>query len=173
MAMEFERAVHPSMTVTVLMAIRWSITAWTVDLDDNTIATCFKKALEPKTHAKLDLSDLHQEISNSLQTLKFRNWILDLMETNQFLNSADEKVTDGVIDIDSLVLNQFLASEDVNEDEDDLIQDTPRISTAEALQGLHRLRLHEEQQLNGNRELIQILLRHERILQTRVERLPD
>jgi DDE superfamily endonuclease/Tc5 transposase DNA-binding domain/Fission yeast centromere protein N-terminal domain len=169
MAMEFERAVHPSMTVTILMAIRWSITAWTVDIEDNTIANCFKMTLELETDATIDTFNLHREISTSLQNMKLRNWVHDIMDISQFLDSANEKVTDDVIDIDSLVLSQFISSEDADEDEGELIQDIPRVSTSEALQGLHILRLHEEQQANGNRELIQLLLRHERLLQSRVE----
>jgi len=45
---------------------------------------------------------------------------------------------------------------------------TPRIKLDEAIEALQKLRLYEEQQEDGEREVITTLLRHERRIQGRL-----
>ncbi|RAO68173.1 uncharacterized protein BHQ10_004185 [Talaromyces amestolkiae] len=168
MNLELKRGADPSVTMTILMAIRWAITAWKIDLDNETIVQSFRKALEVGAVPKLNHTHLINEITAGLRHLKETNRIKDVLDANQYLNCPNEKVDDGVIDIDSIVLSQFLSSGDVDEEDDESDETIPHISPAEALQSLYTLRLHEEQQEAGNPELIMLLMGYERTLQARL-----
>lgn len=167
---EFGRGSNPSVTMTILMAVRWAITAWNIDVDNETIVQYFRKELEVGATVTVNHAHLITDITAGLQHLKQTNRIIDIMDTNQYLNCPDEKVNDGIIDIDSIVLSQFLSSGDVDEQDDESNEAIPLISASEALQSLYTLRLYEEQQDVGDRGLIMPLMRYERTLHTRLER---
>ncbi|KAI7976189.1 hypothetical protein EIK77_010662 [Talaromyces pinophilus] len=169
MNLEFGHGADPSVTMTILMAVRWAITAWNVDLDNETIMQYFSKALDVEAVLKVNHAHLIKDITAGLRHLKQTNRINDIMDINQYLNCPNEKVNDGVIDIDSIVLSQFLSSGDVDEEDDKSNEAIPLISPSEALQSLYTLRLYEEQQNVGDRELIMLLMRYERTVQGRLE----
>ncbi|EED18817.1 transposon, putative [Talaromyces stipitatus ATCC 10500] len=170
MNLEFGRDSDPTVTMTILMAVRWAITAWNVDLDPQTVVHYFRKALEVGVVEEINHSHLINNIAAGLENLRLAHRLNDIMDVNEYLNCPDEKVNDGIIDIDSIVLSQFLRSGDIDEEDDGPEVSIPLISTSDALQSLYTLRLYEEQQDVGDRELIMHLMRFERILQARLER---
>jgi hypothetical protein len=170
MNLEFGRGADPSVTMTILMAVRWAITAWNVDIDNETVVQYFRKALEVGAVAKVNHEHLIKDITAGLRHLEQTNRINGIMDVNQYLNCPEEKVKDGIIDIDSIVLSQFLSSGDVDEEDDESDEAVPLISPSEALQSMYTLRLYEEQQNVGDRELIMLLMRYERTVQARLER---
>lgn len=72
------------------------------------------------------------------------------MDINQFLNPQEEQVIDNLIDIDDTILSQFGPATAEDLDEDNPGDPVPNISSNEALESLYKLRLHEEQQDDGN-----------------------
>ncbi|THC89702.1 hypothetical protein EYZ11_010853 [Aspergillus tanneri] len=160
---EFERGYDPVLTMTVLKAIQWAISAWNLDVPADTIISCFRKALAAgdTTAINIDNSQLVREIQQEVQRLQLTNRINEAMNINQFLDSAEEQVTDNLEDIDRMVLCQFTTPE---EEEDDGWEALPTISASDALESLQKLRLYEEQQADADRAFIQLLLRHERVL---------
>lgn len=67
------------------------------------------------------------------------------------------------MDIDSIVLSRFTSEDGEQEGEDNACV-LPRISASEALESLYKLQLHEEQQVDANKDLIRLLQRHKRVL---------
>lgn len=62
------------------------------------------------------------------------------------------------------VLSQFSSIEDEEQDNYDDLYILPQAPASEALEGLYKLELHEEQQVEANQDLIQFLRCHERAL---------
>ena len=67
---------------------------------------------------------------------------------------------------DELILSQFSSAgvPEEEEGEEENYEFLPQISILDALKSLYKLRLFEEQQVDGNKDLIQQLLFHERTL---------
>jgi hypothetical protein len=166
---EFDEGCDPISTMNVLKAIRWGIQAWKIDLKTSSIENCFHKALNEKTLSSPSLgdSDVIAEISKDLMQLQISSRFHDLMDIEQFLNPAEEKVDDGddINMLDQAILAQF--GPDIEAESDEEIEVQPIITHVEALEALSKLRLYQEQQDIGNRELIQALDREERSIQSR------
>jgi hypothetical protein len=164
MMAEFDRGFNPISTMTILQALRWAIPAWNIDLKDDIIRQCFKKALTIEDITEIDEKDLMNEIQQGIQKLELSNHIQEAMSIRQFLNPADEQVNDDVVDLDDNTTSQFDPANGASDDDDDAWEALPQISPAEALECLYKLRLFEEQQVDGDQRLIQHLMRHERVL---------
>ncbi|KAL4869207.1 amino acid permease-domain-containing protein, partial [Aspergillus spectabilis] len=67
-------------------------------------------------------------------------------------------------DLDSIILSQFSAEGAESDDNDEVYEVLPKVSANEALEALYKLRLFEEQQADGNQQLLKELLHHERVL---------
>ena len=84
---------------------------------------------------------------------------------HQFLNPEEEQVDDSLATADELILSQFSsAGVPEEEEEEENYESLPQITILDALESLYKLRLFEEQQVDGNKDLIQQLLFHERTL---------
>jgi hypothetical protein len=167
MLSEFDRGRDPIVTITVLQVIRWAIPAWTLDLGQETIRNCYKRALALEEVAEIRHQEVLNEISVGLQKLQLSNIVREAMDINQFLNPIEEQVDDSLMAVDDIVLSQYSAenNDSSNEDEEeDQVEELPQITATEALESLYKLRLFEEQDPDGNRQLIQLLVRHEREL---------
>lgn len=162
MLREYEAGKDPVSTMNVLKALRWGIQAWHLDVKDQTIQNCFIKALMEKEINTQSDDGAIQMVSQGLQQLQSSSRIRDLMDVNTFLNPVDEKVEDSIEKIDEDILARYGPEIDAESDEE--YEELPRISFNEALDALKNLRLHEEQQDDGDQGLIQALDRHERAL---------
>lgn len=164
MMTQYDHGYDPISTMTILFAIRWAISAWTLDLSTDTIRNCFHKALSIEDVAEIHNHELLTEISQGLQKLELSNNIHQSMEINQFLNPLDERVDDDLMTVDDIVLSQYAPSNIEDEEDDDNWEPLPQITAADALESLYKLRLYEEQQVDADKGLIQQLLCHERVL---------
>ncbi|EYE96999.1 uncharacterized protein EURHEDRAFT_410800 [Aspergillus ruber CBS 135680] len=96
------------------------------------------------------------------------------MKIDEFLNPAEEEVTDNLDDLDSLILSQFSTEGAESEDNDEVYEMLPKISANEALEALYKPRLFEEQQADGNRHLLKELLHQERaLIEKKMKSVPD
>ena len=86
----------------------------------------------------------------------------ELMDIKTFLNPTEEVVEDTPHDIESQVLAQYMP--EVEEDSEEELDILPKVSIEEAIAAIQRLRLHEEQQLEGSPGFIHELEKHERII---------
>lgn len=167
MMAEYDRGYNPISTMTILLAVRWAISAWNLDLKESTIQNYFQKALTSQDNGEVGCQETIMEISYRIQQLEVSNNIQDAMDINQFLNPAEEQVNDSWMNVDEIILSQHASTstaEEMEEDKEDNGEPLPHIPVQDALESLYKLRLFEEQQIDGNRPLIQQLLCHERAL---------
>ncbi|BCR98585.1 uncharacterized protein AKAW2_40268S [Aspergillus luchuensis] len=162
MMTEYDRGYDPITTMNLLQALRWSISAWNLDLKDDTIRHCFTRALSDDTYNPMPDSAILHDLTASLQKLRNTARIQDMMHLDQFLNPLEEQVHDATTDIDDVVLSQYTAVEDEVEEDDEMIEPLPIISSTRALQALHDLRLYEEQQNDANQASLHSLACQER-----------
>ncbi|EED23167.1 conserved hypothetical protein [Talaromyces stipitatus ATCC 10500] len=130
---EFDCGIDPLSTMTILRAVRWAVNIWEDQVTSTTITNCFKKALHDETEEEFESALLIYDLENSLQDLKLTNWVQDVMDINQFLNSPDEQVNDTVMDIDNIVLSQFELPQTDELEEDVVEEPIPLITSQEAL----------------------------------------
>jgi hypothetical protein len=69
MMAEFNRSFDPVLTITILQALQWAILAWNINLKDDTIQQCFRKALTIKDSKEIHEKELMDEIQHGLQKL--------------------------------------------------------------------------------------------------------
>ncbi|KKA17805.1 hypothetical protein T310_8250 [Rasamsonia emersonii CBS 393.64] len=141
----------------------WGIRVWDIEIKPSIIENCFNKALqERRISGDFSHHEDIQEISSKLEQLRLKSRINDLMDIDQFLNPIDEVVEDSIEQLDDQILAQF--GPEIEAESDEEIEVLPRITISEALEALKRLRLYEEQQEEGDSELIKALDRHEKLI---------
>ena len=87
--------------------------------------------------------------------------IRDVTNIRDFIELLGKEVEDSAEDLIEQVAELYAGPDrDAETDEDSSEQ--PQIKLDEALQALQKLRLYEEQQEDGERDLITALIRHER-----------
>ena len=92
--------------------------------------------------------------------------IREVMNIQNFINLPGKEVEDSTEDLIEHVVKLYAGpNRDAETDEEDTQQ--PQIKLNEALEALRTLRLYEEQQEDGDREVIVTLLRHDRRIQGR------
>jgi hypothetical protein len=158
MKTEFDRGYDPIVTMTILKAIRWAVKAWEVDLSHEVIQNCFTKTLAGQDDAEMVDKILLRDIQASLNQLAVSN-IKEVMTIDEFLNPAEEEVTDKLMNMDNITQSLFGAES--NDEAHDVL---PKVSVTDALEALYKLRLFEEQQADGNQPLLKELLHYERVL---------
>ncbi|KAL1952465.1 hypothetical protein VTO42DRAFT_5292 [Malbranchea cinnamomea] len=121
----------------VLKAIRWGVQAWEVDLKMETIQKCFQKALTDPEIDGTD-SDIYSEITRDLARLQLSSPIHNLIDIDQFIDPKDEVVEDDIERLDEQILAQFGPEIEVESDEETEV--LPKISNADALEALKKLR---------------------------------
>ena len=163
MMTEFDRGSDPMTTMTVLMAIRWAVKAWNVDVSQETIQNCYIKALSGQSNSKMVDSQLLQELQEGLNKLKISS-VNEVMSIDQFLNHPEEDVVDRLEDLDNLVLSLFGPGNDLSDDGDVVMEDPHKFSIDEILEYLYKIRMYEEQQPQGHERLLSILPHYEEAL---------
>ncbi|KMU74493.1 hypothetical protein CISG_04564 [Coccidioides immitis RMSCC 3703] len=122
------------------------------------IIHCFDRALFPKRPVQLDPeNDSIMEITSKFQRLCLLSAIQNLMDIQHFLNPADEVVEDSPEAIEQHVIALLDPADESKEDEDLATEMLPPITPSEALDLVKQLRLYEEQQDQGDQQLIQQL----------------
>ncbi|EFW22587.1 predicted protein [Coccidioides posadasii str. Silveira] len=116
------------------------------------IIHCFNRALFPKRPVQLDPED------DSIMEITI---IQNLMNIQHFLNPADEVVEDSPEAIEQHVIVLLDPADESEEDEDLATEMLPLITPLEALDLVKRLQLYEEQQDQGDQQLIQQLNSYE------------
>ena len=163
---EFDKGHDPVVTMNVLKAVRWAVGAWQRDITTDIIQFCFQKALSTeRLHPSSDSQPVLAEISQALIGLQLPARIKDPMDVANFVNPADEIVQDNLEELDDLILSQFRPEEE--HDDDQVVEELPHISHKEALDALEKLRLYEEQQADGDAQLILELYRLESVIKRR------
>ena len=100
------------------------------------------------------------------EQLRAAGRIRELINIQNFIHLPGEDVVDSTEDLIEHVAELYAGPDrDAETDEEDSQQ--PRIKLNEAIEALQKLRLYEEQQEDGEREVITTLLRHERRIQGR------
>jgi hypothetical protein len=105
MMAEFDRGFNPVSTMMILRALWWAISAWNIDLKDDTIQQCFKKALTIEDSTEIYEKEVMDEIQYGLQKLQLSHNIQEAMSISQFLNPADEQVNDNIMDLDDIIIS--------------------------------------------------------------------
>ena len=160
---EFEANRNPINTMNVLKAIRWGLRSWEYDVSQRTIQNCFQKALDSQIQYQEPIDPaVMNDIQASLSQLQISLPIQELMDIKTFLNPTEEVVEDTPHDIESQVLAQYMP--EVEEDSEEELDILPKVSIEEAIAAIQRLRLYEEQQLEGSPGFIHELEKHERII---------
>lgn len=151
-------------TMDILKAIRWGIQSWRFDVSTKTIENCFKKAFNcEKSYQEPVDSTVMSDIQNIFSQLQVSSPIRDLMDIRSFLNPMDEKVEDNTDDIDNQILTQYTPAES-DEEEEALIEPSPKTSIDQAITAIKLLGLYEEQQADGSSFFIKELNIHEQVL---------
>lgn len=102
------------------------------------------------------------DIQASFSQLQISTPIQDLMDIRAFLNPKEESVQDSLDDVDNQILAQYMP--EIEEDSDEEIEILPKVSAEEAFAAIQKLRLYEEQQMEGNPAFIREMERHERVI---------
>lgn len=169
---EYDKGYNPVSTMTLLLAVRWAITAWSLDIKEHTIQSCFQGFLTSNSRGaawEMDLDGIISEISHEIQQLQLANHIQETIDIDQFLDPEDESVDNTLMDIDEIILSRYAPTlisieAGTEEEEEEIVNPLPRVTVQEALEALYKLRLYEEQQKDGNKLLIKQLLHYERVL---------
>ena len=85
--------------------------------------------------------------------------VQELMDIKTFLNPIEETVQDTPDDIENQVLAQYMP--EVEEDSEEELDILPKVSIEEAIAAIQKLRLYEEQQIEGSPGFIHELERYE------------
>lgn len=181
---EYDADGDPMKSMNVLQAIRWGITAWEDDVTPATIQNSWIQSgvlgskYKPQTEGwekqveedNQILKDTMTQIEQRIQHLVSRERIKSGMDTATFVNPADEIVDDDDDDLfESLVEAYSMggAQREYETDEEDVA--VAPIEEEEALELLARLRLYEEQQIDGDQVVISQLNRYEREILARAQ----
>ncbi|PWY73407.1 hypothetical protein BO83DRAFT_445290, partial [Aspergillus eucalypticola CBS 122712] len=142
---EYDWEYDPITIMNLLQVLRWSISAWNLDLKDDTICHCFTRALSDDAYNPMPDSAILHDLTTSLQKLRDTARIQDIMHINQFLNPLEEQIHDAITDLNNIILSQYTAVEDEVEENNEMVEPLPFISSTRALQALYDLCLYKEQ----------------------------
>ncbi|EYE93883.1 uncharacterized protein EURHEDRAFT_413885 [Aspergillus ruber CBS 135680] len=121
----------------VLKAIRWGLQGWEYGVSGRAIQNCFQKAPDSQIQYQEPVDTaVMDDIQASFSQLQLSTPIQDLMDIKAFLNPR------GGQELEIL----------------------PKVSAEEAIAAIQRLRLYEEQQVEGSPAFIREVERHERII---------
>ena len=173
---EHDHGWDPMSTMTVLHAIRWAISIWEVEMVDDTITHSFRAAMSIETIERIHDRQTILDIETLLQQLYLSGYVSELMETSDFIDPVEETVDDNTMNLDDSILCHFENTSELQESASTVYQPLSLVSASDALEGLYKLRLHEEQQVDANMDLLQVLKHHEKLLlqkQTESQRVSD
>ena len=154
----------------VLWAIQWAIAAWG-EVTSQTIDNCFVKSTlfgsreGPPPRPCNYIDPVINEVEEMAKQLQAAGRIREVINIQNFINLPGEEVKDSTEDLIEHVAELYAGPDHDAETDEDAQQ--PQIKLNEALEALQTLRLYEEQQEDGDREVIVTLLRHDRRIQGR------
>ena len=157
MMTEYDAGRHPYNSINVLLAIRWGVQAWHLDVKSTTIVKCFKKALTlPKAKTVVTsesppelVDSIIADITQGIQYLQSAQLIHDAIDLNNFLNPVEELVTDSLEYVEERIIDQLIDAESDNE-EGPILQEISKVTKAEVLATLEVIRLFEMQSGNSS-----------------------
>ena len=182
MCNEYDANRDPMKSMNVLKAIRWAVAAWENDVTPTTIRECWIKSrvLGPKYAPGIPgwknivnedtkmFNSIMSQMVKQIAYLRRQKHIKTAMDITKFVSPVSEVVDDSDENsLDSLV--EIYASGGVERDHETDEEDeaVAPIQEKEALKLLSRLRLYEEQQVDGDMALISRLNNYERTIKAR------
>jgi hypothetical protein len=101
--------------------------------------------------------------------MRQQGYLTDIPNIQEYISSYAERVEDDCPEdlVDDIVAQYTQSQEEEEGEEAELITPPPPITHEEALHSLHTLRRYEEENKDGNIDLLRILRSHEREISTR------
>ncbi|QMW47093.1 hypothetical protein G4B11_010572 [Aspergillus flavus] len=161
---EHDRGWDPISTMTILHAIRWAISIWEIELADDIFTHAFRATMSIESIERIDNRQTIMDIENLLHHLYLSGYVSEPMDTSHFIDPVEEKVDDSTLHLDDSILCHFENASELQESASTALQSLSLVSVSDALEGLYKLRLYEEQQVNANMDLLQVLKHHEKLL---------
>lgn len=166
MLQQHNQNLDPLKTIDLVRVARWLIEIWEYDVQASTINTCFRRStlfgpVAGPSMAPAENDVIYQEIGRLIQAVEPSRE--QRMDVNSFLNPEEEKVEDTPEDDLAFVISTY-SKDNQEEESDDEVEAIPRVSHGVAIQALYTLRLHQEQQEDGDSELVKQLTGCERQL---------
>lgn len=161
----------------VLQAIRWGLSAWQQGVTATTIANCWLKSqvLGPKygpitrhmavksgweeavAQDSLQITQIDSQLQSSITTLVDQDRIHSAMSITAFLNPSDEAVDDHEEEILETVIEAYSEGDRAQEtDEEEPVEVIP-VKQQEAMDAILLLQRYEEQQDDGNSDILRQL----------------
>jgi hypothetical protein len=140
---------NPMKTMNLLRCVRWSISAWRIDMQPETIANCFRKAqIQSSDTTPLEHSIIQDSLSENIvagiaQDIQAFDTIHAAMDIQNFINPPEEQVFDEHSDIFEHIAQQFDTEVEVDTEEN--VEVVEQVTEKEALESLSRLRLFSDQ----------------------------
>lgn len=94
MLREWEEQRDPLSTVNLLLAVRWVVVAWTMNVSNTTIYNCFRKSTLLSCPIQLPAPLIPSDIQTLFRDVQTVGRIQDAMQLSNFLNPEDESIED-------------------------------------------------------------------------------
>ena len=146
----------------IIIGTAYYIRSWKYDVSGSVIENSFQKALNSQQYQEPVDSTVMEDIQASFSQLQISIPTSDLMDIRTFLNPVEEVVQDTPENIESQVLAQYMP--EIEEDSEEELEILPKVSIEEAIAAIQKLRLYEEQQVEGNPAFIYEIEKHERVI---------
>lgn len=176
MISHFEEDKDPDKNMHVLQAIRWGIAAWNQDVTNVVIANCWLKSrvIGPKygpitrsiaiqngweeaiAQNDAQMRNTYTEIGDSIQLLQNQERIRTAINISAFLNPTDEDVNDEEDDILTHVVDSYAEGDRAEETDEEPAEVIP-IKQSDAMEAVRLLQAYEEQQEDGDSEILRQL----------------
>ena len=184
----FEEEKDPDKAMNVLQALHWGIAAWREGITDTTIANCWvqSRVLGPKygpinrftatesgwqeaiDQDNAQIQETEAQIGASIQKLADQERIHSKMNISAFLNPVNELVDDEDEEILQDVVDSYTEGDRMYETDEEEPPEVPRVHQQEAIDALQLLQRYEEQQEDGDSEVLRRLAQLEITVKGRV-----
>lgn len=166
-AEEFELEREPYKTMNLLKAFRFIRRSWH-EVSSQTIANCWYHALLQQAQQPIQQQEAQAEVQQRLQNLHSQSRIQTMMDIHSIINPPEEAVEDSEEASFEAIAQQFEPqAEEAADDDDEVVEQLPKVTPLEAVQLLRRLRLHEEQSTDSTGDWLKGLDQYEKVLQKR------
>ena len=181
-AQTFDLGRDLSKEMNVLRAIRWGISAWENDVTPATIQNCWARSqcIEfgqfplPPPDLWTESQELVDSIQQGVYRMKQKGYLVDIPNIYEYISPHNERVEDDCPeDLVDEIVAQYTQSQEVEEEEAEPIVPLASVTHEEALCSLHILRRYEEENKDGNTDLLRMLRRHEREISNRAFQLRE
>jgi len=106
--------------------------------------------------------------------MKQKGYLVDIPNIYEYISPHNERVEDDCPeDLVDEIVAQYTQSQEVEEEEAEPIVPLASVTHEEALRSLHILRRYEEENKDGNTDLLRMLRRHEREISNRAFQLRE